>query len=172
MKANRALVLAGLAALAACAPKPAPKPVPAPAPAPIVRPAPLPAPPPRDWRDAPASPGDWSWALAAGRSTASFGLAGQPAQFTLACDRAAGSVVLTRSGAPVSAPMAIYTTSASRSFAAVAVPGGTAASLPARDPFLDAIAFSRGRFAVELAGAAPLYLPSWPEVSRVIEDCR
>ena len=37
---------------------------------------------------------------------------------------------------------------------------------------LDAMAFSSGRFAVDLPGRSVLYLPSWPEVSRVIEDCR
>ena len=49
---------------------------------------------------------------------------------------------------------------------------GIAVTLNARDPLLDAMAFSRGRFAVETAGLAPLYIPSWPEVSRVLEDCR
>ena len=51
-------------------------------------------------------------------------------------------------------------------------PGMVTAELPARDPALDAIAFSRGRFALETAGLATLYLPSWPEISRVVEDCR
>jgi len=37
---------------------------------------------------------------------------------------------------------------------------------------LDAMALSKGRFAVELEGEAALYLPAWAEVSRVIEDCR
>jgi hypothetical protein len=34
------------------------------------------------------------------------------------------------------------------------------------------MALSKGRFAVEVDGEAPLYLPSYAEVSRVIEDCR
>ena len=51
-------------------------------------------------------------------------------------------------------------------------PGRITIAIRAKDPILDAIAFSRGRFAFDLAGNAPLYLPSWPEVSRVIEDCR
>jgi len=34
------------------------------------------------------------------------------------------------------------------------------------------MAFSRGRFALETAGQETLYLPSWPEISRVVEDCR
>jgi len=51
-------------------------------------------------------------------------------------------------------------------------PAALAVSLAARDPLLDAMAFSRGRFAVETAGLPTLYVPSWTEVSRVIEDCR
>lgn len=50
--------------------------------------------------------------------------------------------------------------------------GGVSASLAPRDPILDAIAYSRGRFMLELPGNPPLYLPSWPELTRVIEDCR
>ncbi|MGH6786483.1 MAG: hypothetical protein ACREBO_06600 [Novosphingobium sp.] len=172
MKANRLAALAGLVALAACAPKPAPRPVPAPAPPVVIRPAPQPTPPPpRDWRDAPQSPGEWSWTLVGGRSTARYGLVGQAPEFSLVCDRARASVVLTRAGA-APAPMALYTTSGNRSFNATGVVDGAEAALSARDPILDAIAFSRGRFAVELPGTASLYLPSWPELSRVIEDCR
>ena len=51
-------------------------------------------------------------------------------------------------------------------------PGWITAQLRASDPILDAMAFSRGRFALDVAGLAPLYLPAWPEVARVIEDCR
>jgi len=47
-----------------------------------------------------------------------------------------------------------------------------AVTLSVRDSLLDAIALSRGRFAVEAAALPTLYLPSWAEVSRVIEDCR
>jgi hypothetical protein len=46
------------------------------------------------------------------------------------------------------------------------------ATLQARDPLLDAIALSRGRFAVETGGLETLYLPAWPEITRVVEDCR
>jgi hypothetical protein len=44
--------------------------------------------------------------------------------------------------------------------------------LQARDPLLDQIAFSRGRFTIEAPGAAMLVIPAWPEAARVIEDCR
>ena len=46
------------------------------------------------------------------------------------------------------------------------------ATLSARDPLLDAIGFSRGRFAVEVAGLPDLILPTWAETERVVEDCR
>jgi hypothetical protein len=50
--------------------------------------------------------------------------------------------------------------------------GSLIAELPSRDPLLDAMAFSKGRFAIETPGLPTLYIPSWPEVTRVIEDCR
>jgi hypothetical protein len=48
----------------------------------------------------------------------------------------------------------------------------TVAIRAAGDGALDQIAFSRGRFAVEAPGLASLIVPAWPEVTRVIEDCR
>ena len=71
--------------------------------------------------------------------------------------------------------MTIQTSTLSRTLSAQAEPGPPpviALTLAARDGLLDAMAFSRGRFAVETAGLPTLYVPSWTEVSRVIEDCR
>ncbi len=75
-------------------------------------------------------------------------------------------------GTAASITVSITTTEGTRSLAANAVAGGLEIALPARDPLLDAIAFSRGRFAVQAAGTIPLYMPSWTEISRVVEDCR
>lgn len=47
-----------------------------------------------------------------------------------------------------------------------------AATLDASDPFLDAIAITKGRIAIGVEGQYTLYLPAWVEISRVIEDCR
>lgn len=107
-----------------------------------------------------------------GRSVARF--AGNA--LVMQCDRNAGTITMLREGAangPV--PITVMTTSITRGLSGT--PQSTPArvivvTLPARDPLLDAMAFSRGRFAIEAAGLAPLYVPSWPEVSRVIEDCR
>lgn len=83
-------------------------------------------------------------------------------------------MVLSRSGASV-APLLVRTTSLARTVTvrplAADAPQATAALDP-RDSLLDAIAFSRGRFLVEQAGAPTLVLPAWAEVGRVIEDCR
>lgn len=72
-------------------------------------------------------------------------------------------------------PMTVITTSDSRSLSAEPVAGALptlVARFAARDPLLDAMAFSRGRFAVEVNGLPTLYLPAWAEIGRVIEDCR
>jgi hypothetical protein len=71
--------------------------------------------------------------------------------------------------------MTIQTSSTRRPVTGSAQPGpppAIAVIFAPNDPLLDAMAFSRGRFAVETAGKPTLYVPSWPEVSRVIEDCR
>jgi hypothetical protein len=161
------------ALLGACV---APAPAPAPPPAPLPRSVPQPRVPvvPTDWHDMPATPGVWQWRREGGLSIARFGDSPQGTRFSLTCNPSAGIISLSRreaTGTP--STMAILTTSLSRKLAIRA--GGAGAvtvPLPARDPLLDAMAYSRGRFAVEVPGLAPLYLPSWPEVSRVIEDCR
>lgn len=152
-------------------------PVQAPAPA-----APLPRvllPVPRasaaiDWHDMSATPGVWQWRREGGTSIARFRDASAPALFSMACNPIAGTISLTRNAMSGGATtMSINTTSQSRLLPAA--PGGdgaVTAALPERDPLLDAMAYSRGRFAVAVPGLAPIYLPSWPEVSRVIEDCR
>ena len=177
MERALALVCAGAALLLAgsCA---APQKVvvpPTPAPAPPPSPAPLP-PPPADWRDAPQTAGDWRWGLVAGRSTASYGLPGTAPLVTLTCDRPNARVLIARRGAASAAvPMALRSTARLRPLSSdplLSPPGMVTAELGVRDPALDAAAFSRGRFALETAGLVTLYLPSWPELSRVIEDCR
>lgn len=93
--------------------------------------------------------------------------------FGIRCNRASSTVSLFRSGAasgPVS--LAISTSDTTRALTANPVSGGIQVDLPARDRLLDSMAFSRGRFAVQAQGMQPLYVPSWTEISRVIEDCR
>jgi hypothetical protein len=159
MSGVRIMAAFAVALLAACATKPAP----APRPAPVVRPAPPPEPvpappaPDEDWRDLPLTPGEWNYSSDAGGSEAHY------AGFSLRCDAARRQIILSRAGA--TGPIRIQT-----SFGAHMLPPG--AAMPAPDPRLDALAFSRGRFTVEAEGLARLVIPAWPEPARVVEDCR
>jgi len=167
------LALLALLALPACVP--APQPTPAPVHSALATPAVAPsAPAPANWMDAAPTPGDWTWRNAAGASTASFrGPAGQVLA-ALRCDRAVRTVEVLRAGRTAEPGMTIRSEAASRTLAAAASADGawTVARLPAADRLLDAVAFSRGRFAVEAAGLPTLYLPAYPELTRVVEDCR
>lgn len=173
-----ALPLLALAALAACVQPPAatppPPPLPAPAPQPVTPP---PAPTYSNWMDAPQTPGDWFYIPEQGASIAAFGPAQRQPLFALRCDMASHAMSIGRTSAStVSQPMTIRTETGDRTFSANPAQGSVehlvATSLPAADPFLDAMAFSKGRFAVEVSGEPTLYLPSWPELTRVVEDCR
>ncbi len=155
--------------------------VPAPLPSPAPRPAPPSPPPPQppqaiDWRDMPQTPGTWRWSMEGSRSVARFGGPDAAGALVLSCNREAGAVTLIRPGVGEGqVPMTILTSTGNRTLSAEAVAGpppAIALTLAARDSLLDAMAFSRGRFAVETTGLPTLYLPSWAEVSRVVEDCR
>lgn len=155
---GRAPAAIGMAAalLAGCAGKPEPAPVAAPAvpstPAPVAE-APAPAAGGEDWPDRALTPGEWSYADGEARF----------AGFSLRCERGKGRIVLARDGA--GGALRMRTSYGERTLA-------SGAALPAADPLLDEMAFSRGRFAVETPGADALVIPAWPEPARVIEDCR
>jgi hypothetical protein len=154
-------------ALAACVPRTAPPaPVPAPPPQPV--PPPAPAPPPADWRDAPLSQGDWDYGQRPG-PRAAFGA--EVPLFAAAC-ASAGQITLTRIGAATGPTLTIGTTFGERSLPASSDGAMTRATLAAADPLLDEMAFSRGRFVVEVGGQPDLILPTWPELARLIEECR
>jgi len=164
-----ACALLALGLMASCAPRREP-PAPAPAP-PAPPPAPaLPAPPPLEWQDAPLSEGDWSYRSEGAGSSAVYGPAAGPA-FLFRCD-AGRSISLVRAGVSSGSSLTIRTTFGNRALPATVQPDGLVASLPAADPLLDQMVFSRGRFAVQAEGQTLLILPAWPELARVIEDCR
>ena len=189
MKANRASsgkILAqslmggvALVLLASCAP-------------PVERPAPLPPPPVvlpsrpvitpvskrlSDWRDAPITSGEWRWSVEistlGSASVARFGIDPSAPMVTLRCDRGSRQVSLVLAGqgsGPVT--VSFTTSSVTRPLMGEAAEGRIVVAVSPNDSLLDAIALSRGRFAIEAEGRTALYLPSWPELSRVVEDCR
>jgi hypothetical protein len=165
------LILAGCSTTNMVPPPAAPVPVPVPPPSPT----PLPPPPPSaDWRDWKLTPGTWAYRQDARGSIALFGQAGADAELTLRCDRARARVYLSRRGAGATS-FNIRTTSLEQRLAVLPT-GGTpaylAAELGVRDPVLDALGFSRGRFVMEAEGLPVLVVPAWAETLRVVEDCR
>lgn len=165
------------------APKPAPPVVVQPTPRPVATFTPPPAieqPVYETYLDAPQSPGDWSYTnRTEGGGTASFGTGGFPPLFVIECSRQPlhpPVLKLYRGGeANGAVPMRIQTETQERLMTVapdLSREGTLSVVVNATDPLLDAIAFSRGRFAVEVAGLRTLYIPAWPEITRVIEDCR
>lgn len=169
-------LLALTALLAACAAPP--KPVQPPPPRPFVTPGlPVPLPPrqPADWRDAPASPGNWYWHKDGNRSIAFYGDPKMPSYggFWLVCDATARQVELRFTSPKLDDTiMTVVTTSMQQTLPARRSGSEVVAVVAANDRLLDAMAFSRGRLMVAVLHDTPRYLPAWPEISRVIEDCR
>lgn len=171
--------------LAACAPAAKEPPVATTASAPRpqqARPSPppvMPAPADTHWMDAQDTIGAWVYQNF-GEGMGKRSLFSDPDDtfyFSLSCatDPDGVKVLFSRTGTPAKRylAMTIRTETTQRTLTAERL--GTQmimAGVSASDPLLDAMALSKGRFAVEVEGEATLILPSHAEVSRVIEDCR
>jgi hypothetical protein len=118
--------------------------------------------------------GTWSYRSTQGVSHAAFADAGATQRLIVRCSRAARIVSIVRTGVAAAAPtLSIWTSTTSRSVPSRFDATRTlTADLRATDHLLDAIAFSRGRFATGAAGAPMVAVPTAPELVRVIEDCR
>jgi hypothetical protein len=117
-------------------------------------------------------PGSWTYAATGGGAT--FLNASAMPQLTIRCDRTTRRVSLSKP-ATVAVPfLNVWTGTATRSVPASFDPATARITiqLAAYDPLLDPLGFSRGRIAVYVAGSPALVLPAWPEIARVIEDCR
>ncbi|WP_338244017.1 hypothetical protein [Aurantiacibacter hainanensis] len=183
--------LAGALALTACIP-PSPEPTPAPSPAPTPTPTPTAAQPEAappqvvtpsfdNWMDAPQTPGDWVYSADPGETFAVFTADLTPGgvKLMIRCDLQTRRVGIGRAGgATGQVEMLVRTETQDRRLTARQLDVSTPvvplifAEVAASDPLLDAMAFSKGRFAVDVAGEDPVYAPAWPEITRVIEDCR
>lgn len=170
----RLLTMASLLAVAACAPPPPPPMPKAPPPKPVVVAPSPPALPTGDWTDWPLAAGDWVYRQDERGSIALFGPAGANALITLRCDRTRQRMYLARAGEGAGSTV-VRTSSTLKEFVGTptgGVPPYIATEIMPRDPILDAMIFSRGRIAIVVAGQTPLAIPSWPEIGRVVEDCR
>lgn len=126
-----------------------------------------------DWMDAPATPGTWRYGTQGSDTEAGFWSPTNAPMVRLVCITATRNLALSLPQSGAARPLVtIRTETATRTVEAR--PGDRDMIIPLypQDPLLDAMALSKGRFAVETDGQSPLYLPAWAEVSRVIEDCR
>jgi len=124
-----------------------------------------------DW---PIEQGTWAYRTDARGSLALFGQAGADAVLTLRCERARNRVYLSVAGSGVRA-ITVRTSSTLKTFPAMqsfATPPYAAAEVMPADAILDAMAFSRGRFAIDADGGRSMAIPNWGEVARIVEDCR
>ena len=187
------LVLAGCSG---AIPKPAPattKPIAAPV---VSKPAPKPAQakpvvPPTDgvkpasqsenWTTWTLAPGVWRYDVRDRATFAVFGQARLDPLFAIACETATKKISLGRLVENSRNPtpnMRVRASEGLQNWATRNVNSGPTGqvyhgvTLSPTDPMLDMMAFSRGRFAVEVDGETPLAVPAWPEMARVIEDCR
>lgn len=131
-----------------------------------------------DWRDAPATAGTWR-SIKQGSMPASalYETSAGDTLVEIRCDDR--RVAIRRAGTGTEAlPMTFRTVQADGSLGAdtrtaqPVRPLMYEADVPAVDPMLDRMSFSRGRFTLEVPGLPTLYLPSEPEMTRVFQECR
>jgi hypothetical protein len=174
---SRILPIVVLLAIAGCSSPPAPPPK-----APPTKPAVATPPsttveqrPTGDWTDWRLTAGDWVYRRDDRGSIALFGVAGNDAVVTLRCDKSRARIYLARAGTGSGGKMVVRSSSALKEFAASPTGGALpylASEILPDDRILDAVAYSRGRFALEVDGQLPIAIPSWAEIGRVVEDCR
>ena len=178
----RTHVLASAAILltsACAAPPPVSKPPIASTPTPVQKPAPAPTrpaiqQPAGHWTDWTIAAGAWVYRRDDRGSIALYGTPGADALVTLRCDNARARLFLSRAS-DVGGTMTVRTSSTSKAITVQPTggkPAYAASEIGVSDPLLDAIAFSRGRIALELSGAQNIAIPVWSEIGRVVEDCR
>lgn len=160
-----------------------PAPVPAPARPPVAaspRPS-LPAGPAAerfagDWSVADVPVAEWRYSRQGGISAARLiGSSATDVRAMLSCE--GGNISIIRPGdlpMDIATVMTVRTSAGERRLPLMANHSNRTiyATLPARDPMWDQIAYSRGRFVIEATMQAPLLAPVRPELLRVIEDCR
>jgi hypothetical protein len=128
-----------------------------------------------DWNDWPFTPGDWTYRRDGRGSIGAFGAPGQNAKVSLRCDMQTRRVHLSREAAAPGQKITIRTSSTAKDLVMRAIggpPNTVAAEILPNDAILDAMAFSRGRILVDADGQSPVILPSWAEITRIVEDCR
>jgi hypothetical protein len=118
--------------------------------------------------------GNWTYAAVSGGSEASFANPSGVVQLSLHCTRATRRISISKPASGPTASVNLWTSAGTRDVPAVFNPttGRLALDVGAYDSILDSMANSRGRIGITVGNPPPLVVPAWPELARVIEDCR
>ena len=118
--------------------------------------------------------GSWAYSATADGSEATFSNPQGFAQLVIHCAIATRRVTIAKLAGAASPFLSVWSSSLTKSVPSSFNPatGRLTTDFAPYDPLLDAIASSRGRIGVTIAGQAPLVVPAWAETARVIEDCR
>ncbi len=127
-----------------------------------------------DYADSPLLPGSWSYLTVPGGSNARFTDPTGTIRISVGCNKTSRGVTIARTSTAPAASLSIWTSTSSRSQPAMFEQSAqrVIATFNAQDTMLDAIVFSRGRFAVSMPGAPAFVIPTGPEPARIVEDCR
>ena len=127
-----------------------------------------------DYSNARTLEGSWTYAATAGGAEATFRNSAAQPQLFLTCVRASRQVLIARPAAAAAPTLQLWASNASRNLPASFNPATRRiqATLAASDTLLDAMALSRGRIAVGIAGQPAIVAPAWGEISRIVEECR
>ena len=127
-----------------------------------------------DFSYSPVLPGTWIYRSVTGGSETAFVDGAGSTRMLISCGKLTRLVTISRISAAPAASMSFWTSTVTRDLASrFDQPSGRViAQVGGLDPLLDAIAFSRGRFAVSMPGYPALVLPAGGEVGHVVEDCR
>ena len=130
--------------------------------------------PAADFSNSPMMPGTWSYLAVPNGSNARFTDGTGTIRISLGCNRTSRGVTIARTSAAPAATLSIWTSTSSRDQPATFEQSAqrVIATFNAQDTMLDAIVFSRGRFAVSMPGAPAFVIPTGPEAARIVEDCR
>jgi len=118
--------------------------------------------------------GTWNYSVSAIGSEANFLNTSALPQLTIRCTKATRRVTVAKPATRAAAMMTVWTSSAVRAVPASFNPLTNRISIEivSNDPLLDSLAFSRGRVGITVGTTPSLVVPAWPEVARVVEDCR
>jgi hypothetical protein len=118
--------------------------------------------------------GSWSYRTTSDGSEASFANGSGAVQLSLHCTRATRRISISRPSGAAVPSVSLWTSGSARDIPASFNPttGLLTLDLGFYDPILDGMANSRGRIGITVGTQPPLVVPAWPEIARVIEDCR